>query len=72
MNFLQHVRRHFHKLTKLEMMTQELINAELELLIGLTAEEHAHASALFNQARIKRLRLSIAEEMRAKRKESAE
>lgn len=53
-------KRVFGKVTPLELAARELADAELRLLEAQSGVEYAQAIAVYNQARIKRLRAFIA------------
>lgn len=56
MNLLQAFKRHFRKLTPMEVALRELVDAELEKLEAETALEFAKAIVQYNAERIARLR----------------
>lgn len=58
--FVEMYKKLTRKITPLEMAASELAEAELRLLESQSAVEYAHAIVAYNQARIKRLKNTIA------------
>lgn len=57
---IQDIKRHFRKLTPLEVASKELIDAQLAKLEAETGQEYAASQVAYNTARIKRLKSYIA------------